>query len=173
MDADERVIYVGTLSKVLFPALRLGYVAVPKDLVPAFAAARDAADVFSSTLYQAVATDFIREGHFARHIRRMRMLYMERRTALMKAIDDQMGDTLEVIGAEAGMHLVALLPSGISDVAISTEAARLGICAMPLSSCYMKPPRRGGLVLGYGGANAHQIHEGISKLRMSLRTAKA
>ena len=172
MDADERVIYVGTLSKVLFPALRLGYVAVPKDLVPAFSAARDAADVFSATLYQAVATDFIREGHFARHIRRMRMLYMERRTALVKAIDGQMGEKLEVIGTEAGMHLVALLPSGISDVAISTEAARLGICAMPLSSCYMKPPRRGGLVLGYGGANAHQIHEGISKLSMSLRTAK-
>ena len=173
MDADERVIYVGTLSKVLFPALRLGYVAVPKDLVPAFSAARDAADVFSSTLYQAVATDFIREGHFARHIRRMRMLYMERRTALVKAIDGQMGDTLEVIGTEAGMHLVALLPHGINDVAISREAGRMGICAMPLSSCYMKPPTRGGLVLGYGGANAHQIHEGISKLRMSLRTAKA
>jgi GntR family transcriptional regulator/MocR family aminotransferase len=103
----------------------------------------------------------------------MRMLYMERRTALVKAIDGQMGDTLEVIGTEAGMHLVTLLPHGISDVAISTEAARLGICAMPLSSCYMKPPTRGGLVLGYGGANAHQIHEGISKLRMSLRTAKA
>jgi GntR family transcriptional regulator/MocR family aminotransferase len=67
MDADERVIYVGTFSKVLFPALRLGYVAVPKDLVPAFSAARDAADVFSSTLYQAVATDFIRAGALDRH----------------------------------------------------------------------------------------------------------
>ena len=173
MDADERVIYVGTFSKVMFPALRLGYVVVPKDLVPAFSAARDAADVFSSTLYQAVMTDFIQEGHFARHIRRMRMLYMERRTALVKAIADQMGDMLEVIGAEAGMHLVALLGRGISDVAVSIEAARMGICAMPLSSCYMKPSARGGLVLGYGGVNAHQIRDGIRKLRMSVLSAQA
>jgi GntR family transcriptional regulator/MocR family aminotransferase len=148
MDTDERVIYVGTLSKVMFPPLRLGYVVVPKDLVPAFSAARDAADIFSSTLYQAVVTDFIREGHFARHIRRMRMLYMERRAALVKATDDQMEDKLEVIATEAGMHLVALVPRGISDVAISTVAARMGICAMPLSSCYMKSLTRGGLVLG-------------------------
>jgi GntR family transcriptional regulator/MocR family aminotransferase len=64
----------------------LGYVVVPKDLVAAFSAARDAADIFSSTLCQAVLTDFIREGHFARHLRRMRMLYVEQRTTLVKAI---------------------------------------------------------------------------------------
>src|SRR6202047_1694386 len=112
LDANGTVIYVGTFSKVMFPALRLGYVVVPQDLVPAFSAARDAADIFSATLYQAVLTDFIREGHFARHIRRMRMLYMNRRATLMKAIHIQMGDRLEVIGAEAGMHLVTLLPPG-------------------------------------------------------------
>src|SRR6202790_5479681 len=122
LDTDGRVIYVGTLSKVMFPALRLGYVVVPKDLIPAFSAARDAADIFSSTLYQAVLTDFIREGHFARHIRRMRMLYMERRRALVNAIQIQMGDMLEVIGAEAGMHLVALLPRGTDDVEVSRKA---------------------------------------------------
>ncbi len=169
LDTDGRVIYVGTFSKALFPALRLGYVVVPKDLVPAFSAARDAADVFSATLYQAVLTDFIREGHFARHIRRMRMLYMERRRSLVNAIQIQMGDTTEVIGAEAGIHLVALLPPGTDDVAVSKKAAQLGISAMPLSVCYLKPPARGGLILGYGGANAHQIHDGIGKLRMSLQ----
>jgi GntR family transcriptional regulator/MocR family aminotransferase len=169
LDTDARVIYVGTFSKVMFPALRLGYVVVPKDLVRAFSAARDAADVFSSTLYQAALTDFIREGHFARHIRRMRMLYMERRKALVKAIRTQMGDLLEVIGAEAGMHLVALLPSGTDDVAVSRRAAQRGISAMPLSVCYLKPPARGGLILGYGGTNPHQIHDGIRKLRMSVQ----
>jgi GntR family transcriptional regulator/MocR family aminotransferase len=168
LDTDARVIYIGTFSKVLFPALRLGYVVLPKDLVPVFSAARDAADIFSSTLYQAVLTDFIREGHFARHIRRMRMLYMERRSALVKAIRIQMGDMIELIGVEAGMHLVALLPLGTNDVGVSIKAARNGISAMPLSTCYLKPPVRGGLILGYGGANAHQIHDGIRKLRMSL-----
>jgi GntR family transcriptional regulator/MocR family aminotransferase len=169
LDTDGRVIYVGTFSKVMFPALRLGCVVVPKDLVPAFSAARDAADIFSSTLYQAVLTDFIREGHFARHTRRMRMLYMERRRALVKALRIQMGDVTEVIGAEAGMHLVALLPRGTNDVAVSRKAAQKGISAIPLSTCYLKPPARGGLILGYGGANLHQIHDGISKLRMSVQ----
>jgi len=172
LDTDARVIYVGTFSKVLFPALRLGYVVVPKDLVRAFAAARDAADVFSSTLYQAVLTDFIREGHFARHIRRMRMLYMERRTALVEAIRIETGELLEVIGTEAGMHLVALLPRGIDDVKVAREAAQRGICAMPLSSCYWTRPKRGGLVLGYGGANIDQIEDGVRKLRMSIESVR-
>jgi GntR family transcriptional regulator / MocR family aminotransferase len=168
LDTGARVIYVGTFSKVMFPALRLGYVVVPKDLIDAFANARDATDQFSSTLYQAVMTDFIREGHFARHIRRMRMLYTERRTALIDEIRNQTNGKLEVIGAEAGMHLVALLPPGVSDVAISKKAALAGISVMPLSSCYVKPPVRAGLVLGYGGTDARQIHEGIRKLRMLI-----
>jgi GntR family transcriptional regulator/MocR family aminotransferase len=168
LDTDARVIYVGTFSKVLFPALRLGYVVVPKDLTSAFSAAREAADIFSSTLYQAALTDFIREGHFARHIRRMRMLYLDRRRALVNAIQNQMGEMAEVVGAEAGMHLVALLAPGTNDVAVSKEAARRGISATPLSVCHSKPPMRGGLILGYGGVNLHQIRDGISKLRMSV-----
>jgi len=168
LDTDARVIYIGTFSKVMFPALRLGYMVVPKDLVDEFSVAREAIDQFSSTLYQAAMTDFIREGHFARHIRRMRMLYIERRKALVQAIHKRMGDDLEVIGAEAGMHLVALLPPGVSDVAISRRAAEMGISAMPLSSCYAKPPLRGGLILGYGGADARQIHDGIRRLKMSI-----
>jgi GntR family transcriptional regulator/MocR family aminotransferase len=156
----------------MFPALCLGYVIVPKDLVAAFSAAREAADIFSSTLYQAVMTDFIREGHFARHIRRMRMLYMERRKILVKAIRVQMEDALDIIGAEAGMHLVALLPPGTDDVVVSRKAAQSGISAMPLSICYSKPPTRGGLILGYGGADAHQIRHGICKLRMTVQSAR-
>ena len=85
------------------------------------------------------------------------MLYMDRRRALVKAIHNQMGDMLEVIGTEAGMHLVALLPPGTNDLGVSRKAAQRGISAMPLSICYSKPPERGGLILGYGGANAHQI----------------
>jgi GntR family transcriptional regulator/MocR family aminotransferase len=169
LDAHCRVIYIGTFSKVLFPALRLGYMVVPKDLLSAFSAARDAADIFSSTLYQVVLADFIREGHFARHIRRMRMLYMDRRRALVRAIEAQMGNIVEIIGAEAGLHLVALLPPGIDDVTVSKQAAQDGISAMPLSTCYLKPPARGGLILGYGSVSARQIHEGINILRKSLK----
>lgn len=79
-----------------------------------------------------------------------------------------MGDMLEVIGSEAGMHLVALLPPGISDVAVAREAGLMGVSATPLSTCYSKKPARGGRILGYGGANAHQIRDGIRKLRMSI-----
>ncbi len=172
LDSDARVIYVGTFSKVMFPALRLGYMVIPNDLAPAFSAARDAADIFSSTLYQAVMTDFIREGHFARHIRRMRMLYKERRSALVKAISIQMPDLLEVIGSEAGMHLVALLPPGSNDVVVARKAVEKAISAAPLSSCYSKPPARGGLILGYGGASVHQIHEGVRKLRLCIPSAR-
>ena len=169
LDTDARVIYVGTFSKVMFPALRVGYLVVPTDLVPAFSAARDAADVFSATLYQAVLRDFIREGHFARHIRRMRMLYAERRTALIEAIDLYMEGALKVIGAEAGMHLVALLSPGSDDAAVSKKAAEKGISATPLSSCYLNAPAKSGLILGYAGAASHYIHDGVRKLRKCVQ----
>jgi GntR family transcriptional regulator/MocR family aminotransferase len=168
LDNADRVIYIGTFNKVMFPALRLGYVVVPKDLLDAFSSARDATDVFSSTLFQAVMTDFIREGHFARHLRKMRMLYMDRRAALVDAVAKEAPEKLEVIGAEAGMHLVALLPKGMSDVAVVQRAAKAGISAMPLSFCYAKPPSRGGLILGYGGADPRQIREAMRKLAACL-----
>jgi GntR family transcriptional regulator/MocR family aminotransferase len=152
----------------MFPALRLGYVVVPKYLVRAFFNARDAADIFSPTLYQAVMTDFIREGHFARHIRRMRLLYAERRAALVESLRDNFGDTVEVIGSEAGMHLVALLSRGIDDVTVSRKAAAKGISAMPLSMCYMKTQPRPGLILGYGGTTPAQIREGARILASCL-----
>jgi GntR family transcriptional regulator/MocR family aminotransferase len=164
IDTRERVIYVGTFSKVMFPALRLGYMVIPRDLVPAFAAARDAADIFSATLYQRAMTDFIREGHFGRHIRRMRLHYMERRRLLADLIGSRLPEALEVIGSEAGLHLVALLPGGVDDVAIAKAAAAAGLSVIPLSSCHMAPPARGGLILGYGGLNDAQIREGIDKL---------
>jgi GntR family transcriptional regulator / MocR family aminotransferase len=164
MDTEGRVVYVGTFSKVMFPALRVGYVVVPKDLVPAFATVRDAFDTFSATLYQVVLTDFIREGHFARHIRRMRTLYLERRNALLEAIDTYIGDKLEVIGTQAGMQLAALLPPGVDDVELSIKAAKLGIAVRPLSISYAKRPSRGGVILGYSGVDVHALREGVRKL---------
>ena len=168
MDTADRVIYIGTFNKVMFPALRLGYVVVPKDLVAAFSGALGAVSIFSAPLYQTVLTDFIREGHFARHIRRMRMLYMERRKALVNAIHMGLGATLEVVGDDAGMHVAALMRHGTDEVAVSRRLGAQGVAALPLSICYLTPPPRAGLILGYGGANVAQIRDGVRKLKLSL-----
>ncbi|MDE3134957.1 MAG: PLP-dependent aminotransferase family protein [Acidobacteriota bacterium] len=168
LDPDARVVHVGTFSKALFPAIRLGHVVVPSDLVPAFARARQAADIFPSTLYQAVLSDFIAEGHFARHARRMRMLYSNRCIALVLAIRDQMDGMLDIIGADAGMHLAGLLPRGMDDTTVARKAAENGVAAMPLSTCCLKRPSRGGLVLGYGAADIPQIQAGVRRLKMIL-----
>lgn len=169
LDADGRVIYVGTFSKVMFPAMRLGYLVVPKGLMPAFIAARESADTCSAGLYQAAMADFIGEGHFARHIRRMRKLYQERRRVLVEAIRAEAPGRLEVIGAEAGMQLTALLPRGVDDVAVARKAAEKGISARPLSSCHLRAPSRGGLILGYGGVDLRTIREAVKKLAPCLR----
>lgn len=169
MDTDARVIYIGTFSKVLFPALRIGYIVVPDDLLPAFAAAREAMDIFSPTLLQAALSDFIRHGHFARHIRRMKVLYRERRTALIAAIDKHIGSRMHIVGADAGMHLVGLLPANVKDVAVAESAAAAGLSAIPLSSCYLKTPRRGGLILGYANTDAMQMRDSVQQLAKIIR----
>jgi GntR family transcriptional regulator/MocR family aminotransferase len=155
LDTDGRVIYLGTLTKVMFPALRLGFLVVPKDLVGSFLNVRNANDTFStSVLYQMAMTDFIREGHFSRHIKRMRAVYMERRKALAAAIRAQADGLLEVIGEDAGLHVVTLLPPGINDVEVVTKARQLGLRVNTLSECYARSPARGGLMLGYAYANS-------------------
>ena len=171
LDRDARVIYIGTFSKVLFPAVRIGYLVIPPDLVARFAAVREAMDIFPPTLYQAVLADFLSEGHFARHLRRMRQLYRERRDALVAAVRRELGDELQVLDGQAGLHLVAALPDGTDDLAISLEAARQGLWAMPLSACYAGEPVRRGLVLGYGGTDVAEIPGGARRLRDVLRRA--
>jgi GntR family transcriptional regulator/MocR family aminotransferase len=162
LDRDSRVIYIGTFSKVLFPALRVGYLVVPADLVSRFAALRAALDDFPSTLYQAVLTDFLAEGHFARHLRKMRALYRERRGALVEALRSELG--LQVLGERAGMHLTALLEPGTDDRRLAEQAARQGLWTMPLSACHLGEPARPGLVLGYGGTGIPEILEGVRRL---------
>ena len=168
LDRDARVLYVGTFSKVLFPALRLGYLVLPADLVVRFVAVRDATDIFPPTFTQAVLADFIREGHFARHLRRTRALYRERRGALVEAIRAELGGHLEVRGDEAGMHLAATLSRDRDDLGASHRAARQGLWAMPLSSCYLGRPSRRGFVLGFGGTDVADIPGGVRKLRAAL-----
>jgi GntR family transcriptional regulator/MocR family aminotransferase len=169
LDRDARVIYIGTFSKILFPALRLGYIVIPADLVEAFVKVRRAMDFFSSTFYQAVLADFIREGHFGRHIRRVRLLCRERRAVLVDAIRDEFGDGLHVVGDQAGMYLTATLPRGVRDHRISEHAARSGLWAAPLSACYLGNVRREGLLLGYGGIRVEEIEIGVRRLRNAVR----
>jgi GntR family transcriptional regulator / MocR family aminotransferase len=168
LDRDSRVLYVGTFSKVLFPALRLGYIVIPADLVARFVAVRDAMDIFPPTFAQAVLADFIREGHFARHLRRTRSLYRERRIALVDAIRAQLGDVLSVLGDEAGMHLVTRLSKGPNDHDVSVRAARQGLWVMPLSPCYLGRASRQGFVLGFGGTSVPEILSGVRRLRTAL-----
>jgi len=168
LDANARVIYIGTFSKVLFPALRLGYIVIPTDLVDRFLTIRRAMDLGPPTFYQDVLSDFIGEGHFARHIRRMRVLYRERRCALVDSIGRELGPTLEVLGDEAGMHLAVALPSGSHDVEIAERAARQNLWMWPLSRSYLSEAARPGLILGFGSTAADEIPRAVRKLRNVL-----
>jgi len=171
LDRDARVIYIGTFSKVLFPALRVGYLVIPHDLVGRFAAVRDALDICPPALNPAVLADFITEGHFARHLRRTRALYAERRAALVEALRRELSPLLNVVGAEAGFHLTAILAARSGDRAVSERASRDGLWAMPLSACYLGPPAHQGLVLGYGGTSAAQIPSAVRRLRRAISAA--
>jgi GntR family transcriptional regulator / MocR family aminotransferase len=168
LDRNARVIYIGTFSKVLFPSLRLGYLVIPPDLMDHFVAVRIAMDIFPPYLHQEVITDFMREGHFARHIRRMRLLYSERRTALVENIRDQFGSRLEVHGSQAGMHLTVTLPKGLSDWEIAVRAARKGLWLWPLSPSYLNSVPRQGFILGFGNTPAEEMANSVALLRAEV-----
>jgi GntR family transcriptional regulator/MocR family aminotransferase len=164
LDGDARVIYVGTFSKVCYPALRIGYLILPPALVPAFRAVRDAIDIFPPVLQQRALADFMREGQFARHIRRMRALYAERRERLILALKSQLGDAIEIISAPAGIHLVMRMPAGVDDQSVAASARAAGIGCTALSSCYFGRARWRGLILGYGGVASGQIDDAVQRL---------
>jgi GntR family transcriptional regulator / MocR family aminotransferase len=172
LDTAGRVIYAGTFSKVLFPALRLGYLVVPPELVDPFVAARALTDRHSPSVPQAALADFIEGGHFARHVRRTRGLYAERQAALVRAARRTLGELLEVAPAEAGMHLVGWLPDGVDDCV----AARAGLVheveATPLSAYRVRPAQRGergGLILGYAAYAPREIDDACTRLAAALR----
>lgn len=163
LDRDARVLYIGTFSKVLSPALRMGYLVVPEDLVERFAGARRAIDISPPLFLQGVLADFLAEGHFGRHLRRTRKLYRERRNALVAALQSELGAELEILGERAGLHLVVTLPAGTDDEAVSERARREGMHVLSLSSCFLGTPRPG-LVLGYGGVPVEEIPDAVRRL---------
>ncbi len=168
LDGSGRVIYLGTFSKVLFPALRLGYLIVPADLVDAFVSVLRLTGAGAPSLEQAALAVFIEEGHFARHVRRMRTLYAGRAQALAAAARRELGGVLEVKAPEAGMHAVGWLPEGEDDRAASRRAACRGVVTDPLSPNYLAAPRRSGLLLGFAAATEEDIREGTRRLAATL-----
>jgi GntR family transcriptional regulator/MocR family aminotransferase len=171
LDASARVIYIGTFSKVLFPSLRLGYVVVPLDLVDRFLSLRRAMDIGPPTFYQEVLADFISEGHFARHVRRMRVLYRERRSALVACIEEELGAMVDILGTEAGVHLAVILPSrSRSDLEIAERAARQNLWLWPLSPSYLGEVPRPGFILGFGSTAVAGMSPAVRKLRDLLST---
>ncbi len=168
LDHNSCVIYIGTFSKTLFPSLRIGYVVIPKDLVDRFVAVRHAMDIGPPHFFQTVLTDFMNEGHFARHIRRMRLLYAQRRTALVDSLKKEFGSALGILGAEAGMHLVVTLPRGLRDQQVAEHAAREKLWLWPLSPAYLGNRPRQGFILGFGSTPAAAMPQAVRHLRNLL-----
>ena len=169
LDNAGRVIYVGTFSKVLFPAMRAGYMVVPPDLVEPFHAMRAHVDRGSSVLEQVALASFIDEGHLARHIRRMVTLYRERQAFFIQAANAELNQLLTVEPNATGLHLVGWLPKGSKDAEVSAQMAKVGVDAAALSSFALEPLNEPGLVLGYAAVPKTQIKEGIRRMHSVLQ----
>ena len=171
LDGGDRVIYCGTMSKVLFPALRIGYLIVPAALVDAFSAARFFANVQQPLLDQLVLADFIDEGHFERHVRRMRVMYRERRDALVDAVAGELGDAVTLGPAEGGMHMVMWLPEHVDARDVQRRAAQRGVDAIPVSAFAIERDPGQGLVLGYAHLDARRIRAACRELAAAIELA--
>lgn len=157
-DSHGRVIYLGTFSKTLFPALRLAYLVVPTALVAAFGQALNELYREGHTPLQVVLARFMSEGHYASHLRRMRAVYRARHDALLDAIAQHFGKSLPIWGRDAGLHLVLGLPAAVDDQALAARIAQAGVASRPLSLYHLRRPApAGGLVLGYGGVDEADI----------------
>ncbi len=170
MDRQERVIYVGTFSKVMFPSLRLGYIVLPRALVPAMCSVRYGMDIFPPFLSQQVMTGFLRDGHFARHIRRTRLAYRQRRQALIEALRPLSQSGLELRGAAAGLHVSLLLPPACDDIRLAQAAAEEKLWLWPLSGFYNSRQRqRPGFVLGYGSVTPEEMPAAVGQLQKIIQ----
>lgn len=172
LDEAGCVLYVGTFSKTLFPGLRLGFSIVPPGLVPVFEAARRATGSPAAALEQAVVSAFIEEGHFASHLRRMRVAYRERCAALLEALRKDCPGVLAPVPAEAGIQLTADLDPAISDRAVRAAAAERGLELGALSEYYLGSPRRNGLVFGFGGVRPSEMRAGTRKLAAAIEASR-
>jgi GntR family transcriptional regulator/MocR family aminotransferase len=177
LDCSGQVVFAGSFSKVMFPALRLGYLVVPPDLVEPLATVKSVATSHSSLLQQAVLCDFMREGHYGRHIRRMREIYSGRQQVLLTEGRKRLKGLLEISEIEAGLQTVGWLSEGISGTDAAEASARHGVEVVPLSrysrmSSYCMWSKAGfdreGLQLGFAAIDEVQIRDGVKQLAMAL-----
>lgn len=157
LDRDERVLYMGTFSKVLYPGLKLGYLVVPKELVAPFKQVHYDLNRPGQLPLQAALAEFIDMGHFASALRRARVSYAQRRQCLLDALRPGLGDAVRVSGAEQGLHLCLRLPAGLDDQALAQRIARAGLTVRPLSGYCLERTDLSGLVIGYGYASLADI----------------
>jgi GntR family transcriptional regulator/MocR family aminotransferase len=168
LDEVGRVLYLGTFSKVLFPALRLGYLVVPPALVEAFVSARQLAIHHPPLLEQMALAHFMATGEFTRHIRRMRSLYAERGEFLRSSLNQYLGGMLQVHQPIAGLHLIGWLSAHGNDRAISLRADEAGLDLPPLSAYALRESERQGFLLGYAALDTQQLKEGVVQLARVL-----
>jgi GntR family transcriptional regulator/MocR family aminotransferase len=170
LDRHGRVIYVGTASKLLFPALRIGWLVAPPSLVESLRDAKALADTGTATLEQLAFADFIAEGHLERHVRRSRARQARRRAALVAALERELGERAQVLGASAGVHVLLRLPefTGREVRGLREACRRRGVGVYPAAPFYARPPARAELLLGYASLTERQIREGIRLLREAM-----
>ena len=168
MDTEGCVLYVGTFSKAMFPALRLGYLVVPNQLRDAFVAARHFSDLHQSYVEQAAMAAFMREGHFERHVRRVRRVYLERQQHLVAEATRYLAGRLTLEPADAGMEIIAWLHATDDDIAVTKSVRAEGVEVVPLSPIVVKRQLPPGLILGYGGLGPREITDGVQRMARAL-----
>jgi GntR family transcriptional regulator / MocR family aminotransferase len=168
LDNEGRIAYLGTFSRTIFPALRIGYLIVPKSLASAFTAAKWLSDLHSATLEQQTLAEFIQTGMYERHLRRLRRRNTARRDALLEAIEKDLGKRVEVTGSDSGAHIVLWPRKRISEQTIIDRAAAQGVNVYGVSQFFLKQPAQTGLILGYARLNEEEIREGIRRLGEAL-----
>jgi GntR family transcriptional regulator / MocR family aminotransferase len=168
LDGSGRVVYLGSFSRVLFPSLRVGYAVLPPELVGPFVEAKELTDRQTPILEQQLLAGFMGEGHFERHLRRMRQLYRRRREALVEALSTRMAGMVRVIGASAGMHLMVRLLLPMEEGEVVERAAARGVAVYPAAPYYASLRHEPALVIGYAGMEEARIAEGVERLAQGL-----
>jgi GntR family transcriptional regulator/MocR family aminotransferase len=172
LDRHGVVLYSGTFAKTMFPGLRLAYVVLPEGLVEPFASALSLIARYAPLLPQLALAEFIAGGHFARHLRRMRVLYAERREALLSALRAELDEQIEIVGSSAGLEMVARLRPGVSDRRVTKLAMGMQLEMVPLSWYAIRPAQRGGLVLGFAAVSPARSRRAVPQLRQAIEQAQ-